>query len=71
MVLPRLRELREDANLSQAEVASIVGITQSTYSSYENGSVKNIPLDALVKLCKFYHVSSDYLLGLSDRPSSS
>lgn len=69
MNLSRMRDLREDADLTQGEVASIIGITQSTYSAYENGSVKNIPVDALIKLCKYYHVSLDYLVGLSDQPN--
>ncbi|MBQ5764926.1 MAG: helix-turn-helix transcriptional regulator [Clostridia bacterium] len=59
----RLRELREDRDLSQAEVAEILKTTQQVYSRYENG-INQIPIHHLITLCKFYKVSADYILGL-------
>lgn len=59
----RLRELREDRDLSQAEVAEILKTTQQVYSRYENG-INQIPIHHLITLCKFYTVSADYILGL-------
>lgn len=62
-----IRELREDRDLTQTDVAAILNITQATYSRYENGQV-DFPSQALIKLAEYYHVSVDYLLGLTDRP---
>lgn len=62
---PRLRNLREDKDLTQAEIAKILNISQTTYSRYESG-VLDIPSQSLVKLAKFYKTSIDYLVGLSD-----
>ena len=59
-----LRELREDHDLTQAEVAKVLGTTQQVYSRYENGT-NELPLRHLRTLCQFYHVSADYVLGLS------
>ena len=56
----RLRELREDRDLSQAEVAEILKTTQQVYSRYENG-INQIPIHHLITLCKFYKVSADYI----------
>ena len=58
-----LRELRESRDLKQSDIASILGTTQQVYSRYETG-VNELPLRHLVTLCRFYHVSADYLLGL-------
>ena len=59
----RLRELREDRDLTQLDVAKVLNTTQQVYSRYENG-INQIPLHHLVSLCKFYKVSSDYILGI-------
>lgn len=59
-----LRELREDHDLTQAEVANVLGTTQQVYSRYETGA-NELPLRHLRTLCQFYHVSADYVLGLS------
>lgn len=58
-----LRDLREDKDLTQTDIANILGTTQQVYSRYEKG-VNQIPLHHLVTLCKFYKVSADYILGL-------
>ena len=62
MYLPRLRDLREDQDMKQKEIAAILGIDQRVYSTYETGK-RDIPLRHLVVLADFYHVSTDYLLG--------
>ncbi len=58
-----LRELREDRDLTQAQVAQVLGTTQQVYSRYEKG-INELPVRHLVTLCHFYHVSADFLLGL-------
>ncbi len=63
----RLRDLREDANLRQKDVAAILHVGQNTYSQYENGQ-RQVPIDALIALARFYKTSVDYLLGLTDNP---
>lgn len=63
---PRLAELREDRDLSQAEMAKVLRVSQSTYSRYENGKL-DIPSQALIALSRYYRVSVDYLLGLDDK----
>ena len=67
MYLPRLRDLREDHDLTQSQVAALLGIDQRVYSTYETGK-RDLPLRYLVLLADYYHVSADYLLGRSDRP---
>lgn len=59
----RIRELREDHDYSQSEVAKLLCINQSTYSRYECGSL-DIPSETLIKLAKLYSVSVDYILGV-------
>ena len=59
-----LRELREDRDLKQADVAALLSTTQQVYSRYENG-VNEMPIRHLRTLCKDYRVSADYVLGLS------
>ena len=63
MYLKRLRELREDRDKTQTEIAKILGMKQSQYFRYENG-IRDIPLDSLITLAKYYGVSTDYILGL-------
>ncbi len=60
----RLRELREDNDLKQKDIAKILGINQQVYSRYELG-IRSLPIELLIKLCKFYNVSSDSILGLN------
>ena len=62
----RIRDLREDRNMTQAEVANYLHIRQNTYSQYENGQ-RQLPLSCLIALAKFYGTSTDYILGLTDR----
>ena len=59
---PRLRDLREDNDLSQKELAKIIGMSQTGYSKYETGE-NDVPTVILIKLARFYSVSIDYLLG--------
>ena len=61
----RLKDLREDADLTQAYVAQYLHIRQNTYSQYENGQ-RQIPLAALIALARFYKTSTDYILGLTN-----
>lgn len=62
----RIRDLREDADLTQREVAEYLMCDQSLYSKYERGE-RDLPLLAAVKLAQFYHTSVDYLVGLTNR----
>ena len=66
MYLKRLKELREDHDLKQTDIANILNIQQTVYSRYERG-FQNIPLEHLVTLAKLYKVSTDYILGLTDK----
>lgn len=61
----RLKGLREDKDLLQKDIAKYLDVTQVAYSCYEIGR-RQIPLDALIKLAKYYNVSVDYILGLTD-----
>lgn len=65
--LERMRELREDRDLHQKDIAKVLQITQQTYSRYEKG-INELPVRHVILLCKFYHVSADYFLGMSDQP---
>ena len=62
---PRLRDLREDHDLTQQKVADFLGIQQVQYSRYERG-LRDLPTDLLIRLAKFYKTSTDYILELSD-----
>jgi len=61
----RIRDLREDLDLSQKDIADVLNVTQTTYSKYERG-VHEIPIELLIKLALFHKTSVDYLLGLTD-----
>ena len=61
MVYSRIRDLREDKDLTQAKMAEILNIAQRTYSHYENGE-RGIPLEILCKIADFHEMSVDYLL---------
>lgn len=65
MKIERIKELRSEKNLSQAQIASVLGIDRSNYSKYELGKLEP-GNDMLIKLAKFYSVTTDYLLGLED-----
>lgn len=62
----RLRDLREDADMNQTQVAKYLGMSQTGYSKYETGE-NDIPTLVLIRLSQLYHVSIDYLLGVSDK----
>ena len=61
-----LRDLREDHDYTQEEVAHILGTSQTMYARYERGA-NELPIHHLVKLCKMYKVSADYFLGISKK----
>ena len=63
----RIRDLREDRDLTQTQLAKEINVSQRTYSYYENGE-RTIPPEVLIALAKFYNVSVDYILELSDNP---
>lgn len=67
MYYRRLKDLREDKDLVQKEVAALLNIDQRVYSNYETGK-REIPTRLLVILAKFYGTSVDYILGLTDNP---
>lgn len=62
----RLRDLREDMDLTQKEIADYLKIRQNTYSQYETGQ-RQIPITCLIALASFYKTSTDYILGLTDK----
>lgn len=64
-MLKRLRDMREDKDLTQAQMAEFLKIHQTTYSDYEIGNL-NVPIDVLIKLAAFYNTSIDYLVGITD-----
>lgn len=64
---PRIRDLREDRDLKQRELADYLNCTQQVYSNYELGQ-RDIPSEMLIRLSRFYKVSVDYILGLTDDP---
>lgn len=65
MNIQRLKEIREDRDLTQKEICKLLNISQVVYSRYETG-IRLIPIDKLVKLAEYYKVSIDYILGLTD-----
>ena len=60
-----IRDIREDNDYTQDDIAKILGTTQQTYSRYEMG-LREIPQRHIIALCKFYNVSADYILGLTN-----
>ena len=68
MYYPRLRDLREDQELKQKEVAAVLGIDQRVYSNYETGK-REIPTRLAIRLAELYNTSTDYILGLTDNPA--
>ncbi len=63
----RLKDLREDADLSQNDISTVLSIKQNTYSQYETGQ-RQISIDSLIRLALFYNTSVDYILGITDYP---
>ena len=63
--IPRIRDLREDKDLKQKDLAAYLAIDQSTYSDYENARI-NVPIEQLIKIADYYDVSLDYIVGRTD-----
>ena len=61
----RIKDLREDNDITQKELAAYLHIKQNTYSQYENGQ-RQLPIEVLIALAKYYKTSTDYILGLTD-----
>lgn len=66
-ICKRIRDVREDSDKTQKQIAEVLGIKQQQYSRYENGT-DEIPLHYLVTLARYYNLSLDYLAGLVDTP---
>ena len=64
---PRLRDLREDMDLTQDQLVEILKMHKTTYTNYEQGK-REPPFELIIKLAKFYNVSIDYIAGLTDNP---
>ena len=62
----RIRDLREDHDKTQQEIADVLGTSQTMYARYERGA-NELPIHHLVKLCDYYGVSADYILGRTDK----
>lgn len=62
----RIKDLREDNDLTQKEIAEYLHIKQNTYSQYENGQ-RQIPIECLIALARYYKTSTDYILGLTEQ----
>ena len=67
LMYSRLRDLREDIDMNQTQIAKMLGMSQTGYSKYETGE-NDIPTAILIKLARFYNTSIDYLLGETDDP---
>ena len=67
MYYRRLRDLREDMDMTQREIAGLLHVAQNTYRRYEIGQAQ-IPSDCVILLAEFYHTSADYILGRTDNP---
>jgi len=68
-VYKRIRDLREDKDMTQAQMSAILSCSQRVYSNYERGDL-DIPTEILIKLAQYHNVSVDYLLNLTDIPKS-
>lgn len=64
--IERIRALREDRDITQQTIADILGTSQTMYARYERGA-NELPIRHLITLCKFYNVSADYILGITDK----
>lgn len=65
--IKRMRDLREDNDKTQQEIAEILNTSQTMYARYERGA-NELPIHHLLKLAEYYNVSTDYLLGITDKP---
>lgn len=65
MIYYRIKDLREDGDITQKTVAKYLNIAERTYSGYENGT-RNIPVQIIVELARYYNTSTDYLLNVTD-----
>lgn len=65
--IKRIKDLREDNDLTQMDIAKILNVSQTNYSKYERNERK-LSIEQLIILCKYYGVSSDYILGFTDKP---
>ena len=65
MYIKRIKDLREDNDIKQINVAKILNMKQPQYARYESGK-RDFPIDNIIKLAEFYNTSTDYLLGLTD-----
>ena len=65
LYIERVRELRNDHDLNQTQVAKAIHVAQTTYSDYDKGKVR-IPVECLIQLAKFYNVDMNYITGVSD-----
>ena len=65
LYVKRMRDLREDHDKTQQEIADVLNTSQTMYARYERGA-NELPIRHLITLCRYYQVSADYLLGLSD-----
>lgn len=66
MIFKRIKELREDNDKTQNELADFLGVTQTNYSKYELGKI-NVPIEIFIKLADYYDVSVDYLVGRTSK----
>ena len=66
MKFQRIRDLREDNDILQKDIAKVLGISQQYYSQYEKGD-RTITINHLITLAKYYHTSIDYIVGLTDK----
>ncbi len=64
--IKRIRDLREDSDKTQQQIADYLGTSQTMYARYERGA-NELPIRHLISLCKYYNVSADYILGLSNQ----
>ncbi len=62
----RMRDLREDSDKTQQEIADVLGTSQTMYARYERGA-NELPIRHLIKLCQYYNVSADYILGIDEK----
>jgi len=67
--IKRLRDLREDHDKTQQQIADVLGTSQTMYARYERGA-NELPIRHLLALCNYYGVSADYLLGRTDNPKT-
>lgn len=65
--IKRIRDIREDRDKTQKELAEVLNTSQSYYSKYEKG-IRQLPIHHLVTLCEFYNISADYILGFTNEP---